>query len=65
MTRGDLPGFRDARGEDYALVAPGSVGTPVALQPAIPLELLPSAQYVRHQQGRPRPEPRGPGALDL
>jgi hypothetical protein len=65
MVRGDLPGFRDLKGEDYALAAPGSsVLSPVALQPTVPLELLPAAQYVKHQRGRPRGQPLTLGALD-
>jgi hypothetical protein len=70
LTRGDLPGFRDLKGEDYALAGQGSAGpagsagTPVALQPAVPVELLPTMQYVKHQRGRPRGQPLTVGALD-
>jgi hypothetical protein len=63
-TRGDVPGFRDDKDGDYALVTPRSLGTPVALRPAVPSELLPTAQYVKHQRGKPRPEPLTQGALD-
>lgn len=63
MTRGDLPGFRDASTDDYALVVPGSGGTPVSLAPTVPAELLPTSEYVKHQQGRPRPEPLTLGAF--
>jgi hypothetical protein len=63
MVRGDLPGFRDASADEYALVAPGSAGTPVALTPTIPPELLPTSQYVKHQQGKKRPEGQTVGAF--
>jgi parallel beta-helix repeat protein len=63
MKRGDVPGFRDVKGEDYALGAPGPVAA-VSLRPTVPLELLPTAQYVKHQQGKPRAEPLTVGALD-
>jgi hypothetical protein len=63
MIRGDSPGFRNPKADEYGLVAPGSLGTPVALRPDVPVELLPSAQYVKHQRGRPRPEPLTLGAV--
>jgi hypothetical protein len=63
MKRGDLPGFRDLAAEDYALPATAPVGAPVALRPDVPVELLPTSQYVKHQQGRPRAEPLTLGAL--
>jgi hypothetical protein len=61
MKRGDLPGFRDLAAEVYSL--PASAGAPVALRPDVPVELLPTSQYVRHQQGRSRAEPLTLGAL--
>ncbi len=63
MTRGDVPGFRDASADDYAIVAPGSAGTPVALTPDIPVQLLPTFEYVKHQQGKKRPEALTLGAF--
>jgi hypothetical protein len=63
MATGDLPGFRDAQADEYALVTPGSVGAPVALLPAVPAELLPTSQYVKHQRGKARTGPLTLGAL--
>jgi hypothetical protein len=63
MKRGDLPGFRDFAAGDYALAAGASVGVPVALRPDVPIELLPTSQYGKHQRERSRAEPLTPGAL--
>lgn len=63
LLRGDLPGFRDAAADDYSLVAP--LGAPVPLRPAVPPELLPTSQYVKHQNGKPRPEPPNLGAFQV
>jgi hypothetical protein len=61
VTRGDDPGFLDAREGGFTLVAP--LGQPVALRPDIPPELLPTAQYVPHQRGRPRSDAPALGAF--
>jgi hypothetical protein len=63
MKRGDVPGFRDFAAGDYALLANGPAGAPVALRPDVPVDLLPTSQYVKHQQGRTRAEPLTLGAL--
>ena len=63
MTKGDQPGFRDAGAELYELFGPASPAVPVALRPAVPVELLPTSQYVKHQLGKPRGEPLTLGAL--
>ncbi len=66
MKRGESPGFREPGTDDYALSATApiaSAGTPVPLRPDIPVDLLPTSQYVKHQQGRPRAEPLTLGAL--
>jgi hypothetical protein len=36
---------------------------PVALRPDVPIELLPTSQYGKHQRERSRAEPLTPGAL--
>jgi hypothetical protein len=63
MTRGDLPGFADLATEDYSLTAAASVGVPVALEPDLRPELLPTSQYVKHQRWRSRANRLTLGAL--
>lgn len=61
MKRGAAPGFRDAKGEDYS-IGSSDLGAPVALRPEVPVNLLPTSQYVRHQRSKPRSDAK-PGAL--
>ncbi len=64
MTRGSDPGFRDRAGDDYTVVAGSAPSAPVPLLPVISTAMLPTRQYVKHRQSKPRAEePRSIGAL--